>query len=113
MLKQNNKGFSLIEVLVAKSIIFVLLATFIPLYTTILKEQAVLKDRLTITSTLHDELQLILWNNESMRGDMTRINSLPVHFTFTHEKRYIKGCASWQKKQETKEKKSLYGLEEK
>lgn len=110
MLKENNKGFSLIEVLVANSILLVLLVTFIPIYTTITYEQAVLKNRLMITSALHDELQPIIWQVADMENYSKRINKQSVAFSFMLEDQYIKGCANWLNKQDREEEVCLYGL---
>lgn len=110
-MRQNRNGFSLIEVLVAQSILFLLLATFIPIYTIITFEQTVLKNRIAITSALHDELQWNIWNNGSMDRSTREIGTqTSVSFIFTKEQKYIKGCASWVNVQEREEVVCLYGL---
>lgn len=114
MSKEFSDGFSVIELLVAKSIIFILLATFIPIYTTISYERSVLSDRIAITSALHDELQLKVW--QGMQGDtkITRVvNNEVIKISFSEEKQFIKGCAKWNNKQGREEVRCLYGLEEK
>jgi len=115
MSKELSDGFSMIELLIAKSIIFILLATFIPIYTTISYERAVLSDRIAVTSTLHDELQLKVWQ-EGIQSNtkITRmVNNEVINITFSKEKRFIKGCAKWNNKQGREEVHCLYGLEEK
>lgn len=111
-MKQNKNGFSLIEVLVAQSILFLLLATFIPIYTIITFEQTVLKNRIAITSALYDELQWNIWNNGSMDHETKDIGTqTSVSFIFTKEQKYIKGCANWRNVQEREEVVCLYGLD--
>lgn len=111
-MKASNKAFSLIEVLVAKSIIFILLATFIPIYTTISFERAVLKDRIAITSAVHDELQQKIWIKSTDFESVTiSKNNETVHIHFTKEHSFIKACATWINKRGRKEERCLYGLE--
>lgn len=110
-MKQNSEGFSLIEVLIAKSILLILLATFIPIYTTITFERAVLKNRVAITSALHDDLQPIIWNQANRSSNTKHIGTQQsVSFVFEEEQQYVKGCASWVNLQEREEVVCLYGL---
>ena len=61
---KNGKGFTLIEVLVAMSIILMLVATIIPINTFIKIGEEILQDRRDILFTLHDELQDAIWKDE-------------------------------------------------
>lgn len=110
-MKKNSTAFSLIEVLVANSIILVLLATFLPIYITISFERAVLKDRISITSDLHDELQRKIWLDANLEQIDKTVNKEEVQFVFTKEHAFIKGCANWKNKQGREEVICLYGLE--
>ena len=113
MWKYQNKGFTLIEVLVAKSIIITLLLTFIPIYSTITYEQHILKTRLLATSTLHDELMLYGTDEESEKTFTKNINNESVTIVFINQSKYTKGCATWTNIKEREEEICLYGYNEK
>lgn len=113
MWKYRNKGFTLIEVLVAKSIIITLLLTFIPIYSTITYEQHVLKTRLLATSTLHDEL--LLYTNDAVKEQTytKKVNNQSVTIHFTNQTKFVKSCATWTNIKKRKEEICLYGYIEK
>jgi len=113
MWKYQNKGFTLIEVLVAKSIIITLLLTFIPIYSTITYEQHILETRLLATSTLHDELMLYEKDERKEKSFTTNVNNESVTIRFTNQSKYIKGCATWTNIKKRKEEICLYGYNEK
>lgn len=113
MLKSD--GFTLIEVLIATSLLMFIISTFVPIFSLLNNERIILSDRRTITSQLHDELQAFLWDDP---------NVIPVHFTknskhkkisfdFTKEKNLIKGCANWENVKKSKETICLYGYPQK
>lgn len=107
-MKDTNSGFTLIEVLVAKSVLITLLVTFIPIYSMITYEQNVLKTRLFVTSMLHDDIQLFD-NGENKTNHYTKtINQQPINFTFTKQNNYLKGCAKWVNVQKREEESCLY-----
>lgn len=109
ILKGFSAGFTLIEVLVAKSVLITILATFIPIFTVISYEQNVLKTRLLVTSMLHDEIQLFN-RNENVPSHYTKlINEQSIQFTFSNQNNYVKGCAQWINVQKRKEESCLYG----
>ncbi|WP_179151895.1 prepilin-type N-terminal cleavage/methylation domain-containing protein [Oceanobacillus senegalensis] len=110
MLKSGN-GFTLIEVIVATSIFFTLVSTFIPMITLLSKEQGILKDRRNISYHLHDELQPFLWENKPVPNHYTdEITGRTVTFSFTRERGFIKGCAAYENGRHTDETICFYGL---
>lgn len=113
MLKQSNKGFSFVEVLVAKTILLFILAIFLPIYTTISYEHSVLKSRLLIVSSLQDHLQAVTFGEQAINNITNTINHHQVDFSFEIKERYIKGCANWTNQQSRKEEICLYGLDRK
>lgn len=113
MSKQSDKGFSFIEVLVAKTILLFILVLFIPIYTTVSYEHVVLKSRLLITSSLQDYLLAKTLNKETFTNFTNNINDEHVEFSFGLEERYVKGCAKWKNQQSRKEEICLYGLDTK
>src|SRR5690625_4694086 len=62
----NNKGFSLVEVIVASSMIMMIIMTILPIGSLLERERAVLSERRTINLKLHDELQPFLWDDQQL-----------------------------------------------
>jgi len=113
---KSNKGFTLIEVLIASSIIIMMVTTFVPITSLLLHEREVLSDRRIITSRLHDELQPVLWKEHKAAPPSIytkSIRSTRAKFHFSYEQEFIKGCVEWQNVKKKKEKLCLYGLPEK
>lgn len=108
----NNKGFSLIETLVASSVIFILIATIVPITSLLNNEREILIERRLAASKLHDEFQPIIWNNH---GNLplsykSTINSMSVLFSFTFENDLIKGCVKWKNAKDQPDSICLYGF---
>ncbi|WP_158701708.1 prepilin-type N-terminal cleavage/methylation domain-containing protein [Lentibacillus sp. Marseille-P4043] len=108
---RNDNGFSLIEVLVAFSIVLIITTTIIPLTSLLNNEEAVLSERRKVTNHLHDELQLYLWkDNKKIPASYSKtLESNTVTYQFSVEKELIKGCVKWQNVKKRKEKVCLYG----
>lgn len=107
----NNRGFTLLEVLVASIIVFTLIVTIVPISSLLEQERAVLSERRTFSARLHDDLQPFLWNERQVPISYTDIiNLIEVTFHFTHEGEYIKGCVNWENARNKKETICLYGL---
>lgn len=107
----KNRGFTLVEVLVAFSILMVIFTTFIPINSILQKNTVVLSERRIISSKLHDELQVVLWDKkiESMQSFTQLVQGRPVKFKFTVENELIKGCAEWENVKHDKERLCLFG----
>jgi Tfp pilus assembly protein PilV len=109
---RNSNGFSLIEVLVAFSIIFMITTTIIPLISLLNQGEEILSQRMHHTNSLHDELQTFLWG-ESKRLPPVRYSktedSVTASYQFTTENNLIKGCVEWENVKKKKEKFCLYG----
>lgn len=109
---RNSNGFSLIEVLVAFSIIFTITTTIIPLISLLNQEEEVLSQRMHHTNRLHDELQTYLWG-ETKRLPPARYSktddSGTASYQFSTENHLVKGCVEWENAKEKKEKFCLYG----
>lgn len=110
---QNRNGFSLIEVLIASSIVFTTIATFMPIISTLDTEQKVLSDRRKLAYLLHDELQEFIWNSDMklpVTFTQTIDSSMEVQFEFLLENEFIKGCVEWNNAKNTNEQLCIYGL---
>lgn len=107
----KNKGFTLIEVLVAFSLIMLLITTFIPISTLLQQHTVILSDRRLISSKLHDELIVILADQEKNypQSFVKHVSGRHVTFVFSAEKELIKGCGEWENVKNIKEKICLYG----
>lgn len=108
----NNKGFTLIEVIIASSILFTVITTLAPLVTIIKYERHTLNEKRIISSYLHDELQEFLWkkNNPVPHSTVESVKYIDVKLSFTRESNYIKGCASWKNVKDKQEVICLYGV---
>lgn len=111
----KNKGFTLIEVLIALSVLLSAVAVIIPTITLLHHEKHVLSDRRAIAFHLHDEMQPFLWEdpNSSPSIFTEEIQKKQVTFQFKPENEYIKGCASWKNVKNIKETFCFYGLPQK
>lgn len=103
------KGFTLIEALVAMSVIMMLVMTIIPIDIIIKQERSVLHDRRLIVSMLHDKLQQIIWENNTINSSSETVNNKMVTFEYNNEGEFIKGCASWENAKQARETICLYG----
>lgn len=110
---KNDKGFTLIEALVAMSIIMMLMATIIPIDIFIKQERRTLYERRIIVAYLHDTLQHIVWNHDDLNSNVRLVNGKHVTVHYTNEMGLIKGCATWENAKQQKETKCLYGYKRK
>lgn len=108
----NNKGFTLVEVLVAFSLIMLLVTTFVPISTLLQQQTVIFSDRRIMSSKLHDELQVILWDKKAFSSETftKQVNDKNAIFRFTREDDLIKGCVKWDNINNKKEEICLYGL---
>ncbi|TMN20960.1 type II secretion system protein [Lentibacillus cibarius] len=109
---KNNKGFTLIETIVATSLVMMVIVSLIPAVNILSKERMSLQQKRSISNELHSELQSYVWTDRHPR--------LPVHFvkeikgvravfSFTAERELLKGCVTWTNAQKREEKLCLYG----
>jgi len=108
----NNKGFTLIEVLIAFSIVVVVTTTVIPMTTLLSYEREILHDRLKISLVLQEHLQSIIREDNDQTPPVTyeeTIQTKRVQFNFSQKNKLIKGCVTWKNVQERTEKICLHG----
>ncbi|GAA0602519.1 hypothetical protein GCM10009001_19340 [Virgibacillus siamensis] len=112
---QNTKGFSLIETLVALSILVTVITTFIPIKTTIMLHRDILHQKQEILNSLHEELQFSLQNNVSdpIKPYTVHVDNTPVAIHFTVEESLLKGCAEWKNVKNKQQQSCLYGYQTK
>lgn len=111
----NSKGFTLIEVLIASSLLLLMVSTFVPIFSLLNNERSVLSDRRTISSQLHDELQHYLWDESAATPArfIDTIQHKEVTFRFNTENDFVKGCANWKNVKQSDEVICLYGIPQK
>lgn len=108
-MKKYN-GFSLIEVLVAFGIVTMLITTVFPISIQIKKEQEMLSDRITINTTLYDELQQTIYGNYQLDKNYNKqLNNKQLNFHFTTTNDLMEGCVEWINVKHEKEKSCLFG----
>ncbi|UFT97769.1 hypothetical protein KO561_11095 [Radiobacillus kanasensis] len=107
----NHKGFSLVETFASLSLLLLLITTSLPLLIHVKQQEVVLSDRRHIQSSLHDELiSMLHLSNSTIPTEYERtIQDRTVTFTFSIEKKNIKGCVQWQNANEQTENFCLYG----
>ncbi|HLR08247.1 MAG TPA: prepilin-type N-terminal cleavage/methylation domain-containing protein [Bacillota bacterium] len=111
---RKNKGFSLIEVMTSFSIVLMLILTLLPIVSLLNKERDVLNKRSLISIRLHDTLQdYIRLEHVTPDTRQTTVDGTDVHYTFTDEGEYVKGCAEWNNIKNETEEVCLYGYPEK
>ncbi|WP_174613796.1 competence type IV pilus minor pilin ComGE [Virgibacillus ihumii] len=108
---RNNKGFSLIETLVALSILVTVITTFIPIKSTIMLHRDILHQKQEVLNSLHEELQIMLMNGDTIPIAAYTINvgRTPVSIGFTVENSLLKGCAEWKNAKNKQQRSCLYG----
>ena len=77
----NSRGFTLLEVLIASSIIMMLISIIVPITSLLEQERTVLNERRAFSARLHDELQPFLWNDLELPISYSSVNNL-VDITF-------------------------------
>lgn len=89
-----------------------LIITIFPISIQIKKEQQKLSDRITIGTTLYDELQRHVWSTTPVMP-LTYEKTLKnkhLYFHFTTANDYLlKGCVEWTNVKNEKEKSCLFG----
>ncbi|WP_327605832.1 prepilin-type N-terminal cleavage/methylation domain-containing protein [Virgibacillus tibetensis] len=108
----KNSGFTLIEVLIASSLLMMIVTTIVPLLSLLSYERTILGERRAVSYQLHDELQDYIWGeNETIPfSSIETIDEKEVLFEFKMENEFVKGCAKWENVKKFNEKICLYAL---
>jgi len=109
---KKNDGFTLIEVLIAATLLLTVVTTIVPIISLVQSERQVLSERRTLSLKVHDELQQFLWLEDITlpAGYTNTIHGREVQLTFKEENDYVKGCAKWQNAKKRNESFCLYGI---
>lgn len=107
---KNNSGFSLVEVVVSASIIFMLITIALPIITIVQRESKELTNHRTIAETLHDELyQYIQKQTYKKTSYVKNVEHKAVQLSFEVQISNVKGCASWEHERDGNKSICLYG----
>ncbi|MFC4558802.1 prepilin-type N-terminal cleavage/methylation domain-containing protein [Virgibacillus kekensis] len=108
---KSNKGFSLIESLVAVSMLCMMIVTLIPLTSLIMTERDILHEKRLYSNILHDKFQDYIWNTgEPLPSRVEEeIAGKKLVFTFTIENKLLKGCVVWTNAKKMSEETCFYG----
>ncbi|SFA71187.1 hypothetical protein SAMN04488072_101174 [Lentibacillus halodurans] len=108
---RNSKGFSLIESLVAASLLMMIITTLIPATNLLLNERESLKQKRIMTNELHSELQPFIWEEENNLPQrwFKMVNGSEAEFRFTSEDNLLKGCVIWNNAKNKTDQFCLYG----
>lgn len=107
----SNKGYVLIDSLVAAAIIMMLIYTIIPIASLLTHEKEFLSEKRHISTLLYDEMQLFITNQNSLPAKYDKkFREKTISFHFDHQNEaMIKGCVTWENMNERKEEFCLYG----
>ncbi|MBP1950357.1 type II secretion system protein [Virgibacillus litoralis] len=107
----NNKGFSLIESLVAVTLLMIMISTLIPITNLLIYEREVLHQKRLFGNELHAELQPYLWDDQaSIPTEYSKeVNETKLIFTFSAENKLLKGCVEWKNVKNKTDQICLYG----
>jgi len=111
----NSNGFSMIEALVAASLLMMIITNLIPLTSLILNERESLQQKQNISSELHNQLQDFLWEEQTSLPHrlLKTVDGTEAEFRFTTKGNLLKGCATWKNANERNGQFCLYGHPEK
>lgn len=99
------------EVLIAFGLVTMLVITILPISVQIKGEQQKLSDRITISTTLYDELQDHVWSS-TLTLPLTyekKYKNKNLYFHFAITDNLLQGCVEWTNVKHEKEKTCLYG----
>ena len=94
---RNNKGFTLMEVLLTTTLFLSMLFTISPISIQIYKERQILNEEHFIMHTLYNELRTTVLTNTFTDSKTTHHSFRNTNFSiyYQQEELLIKGCASW------------------
>lgn len=107
----NNKGFSLIESLVAVTLLMMMISTLIPITNLLIYEREILHQKRLFGNELHAELQPYLWDGQdSIPTEYFKtVNETKLKFIFLAENQLLKGCVEWKNVKNKTNQICLYG----
>lgn len=107
---KKEKGVSLIQTLIAFTIVILLVTSIVPSIITVKKHQAIIKQKLTAAYKLHDILIEEINSHDSV--NQTGENNL-FQFKIVYKKELIEVCGTWTNINNERENRCYYGKKEK
>lgn len=106
LLFHNEKGISLIQTIIAFSVVVLLVMTLVPSIILIKREQAVLQTRLVAAHQIHDvlveELALATKEQRTKQTDL-------ITYTINYYEDQVKVCGQWKNPKQIEEIRCYYG----
>ncbi|WP_176447378.1 prepilin-type N-terminal cleavage/methylation domain-containing protein [Lentibacillus sp. CBA3610] len=108
---RNSKGFSLIEALVAASLLMMMITTLIPATNLLLNERENLRQKRYMINELQHELQPFLWeaSHDLPHRFLKTVDGSEAEFRMTPDGKLVKGCVTWSNVKNRTEEFCLYG----
>lgn len=109
---KDNKGFTLLETVVAASILFTVILIVVPISSLLMIERNVQSERYEYTKQLQLELQPFIHRESKLRSTNYNrvVNNKKLSFHITKENNnLIKGCVTWENVRTNQEETCLYG----
>ena len=106
----NETGFSLLQTMVAYSIVMIITLSIVPGIYTLKKENKLLDFKISIINSLHDHLIEELTNDYLviMKKEIV-IDKVPVEIKYKDEANFLRVCAEWTSIKNVNETRCLYG----
>lgn len=94
---QNNKGFTITEVLLASLLLLTIAITILPISIQVYKERQMLNEEQLIMHVLYEEVKRNLLTNSYYENKITQHSIRNTNFTIHYQKEniFIKSCAKW------------------
>lgn len=94
---QNNKGFTLTEVMLGSLLLLLMMLTILPISIQLYKERQILNEEQLIMHVLYEEMKRSLLTNSYDEKKITHHSVRNTTFTIHYQKQdsFIKRCAKW------------------
>src|SRR5690625_962534 len=101
----KSNGFTLIEVLIAASILFIVTSIVMPASLLLHQERLIMRDQRMISAMLHDEIQMFIDTDEPNKQFKyeKQAHNKTLQFEFRIKDNFINACVMWTNVKEDEE----------